>query len=329
MINKNYYELTKEELIERLKQADTLIEQIQKAADKEELTNFPWVGNLGQWNWSIPSDELIFNEKKATNLGYSKEEIPEDIGFEFFTSKLHPDDYEKVMDNMRQHLKGRIESYEIEYRILKKDGNYAWYYDRGTVIKRDENGKALIVSGIVFDISYEKEIKEKLFEAKKRYQHLARIDDLTSVYNKRYMSRKIIKEMASLDENKNSLSLIMLDIDDFKEINDQYGHQAGDYFLKYLAQKIKENIQRDDVISRWGGDEFLILFKNKSIHEVNKIAEKIRSSFEKMKDEQLIQATTSIGVAEFKEKAPLEEAIIRVDKLMYEAKFSGKNQIIS
>lgn len=154
-------------------------------------------------------------------MGYSKEEIPEKIGFEFFTNKLHPDDYNEVMNNMHQHLIGKTNAYETEYRIKKKDGDYAWYYDRGTVIKRDHNGKALVVSGFVFDISHKKLIKKKLAKANKKLRYLTKIDDLTSAYNKRYMNQRIIEEMERLEEKKiYSIFLMMIDIDNFKQVND-------------------------------------------------------------------------------------------------------------
>lgn len=325
----NYEDLTKEELIERLEIADLLIDQIQKSVKKEELANFPWIGNLGQWNWTVPTDELIFNEKKATNLGYKKEDIPNDVGFEYFTSKLHPEDYDKVMDNMYQHLIGRTEAYEVEYRIKKSNGEYAWYYDRGTVVKRTEDGEALVVSGIVFDISYDKEVKESLFEANKRFRLLARMDDLTSAYNKRYSRKVLTEEFKKLSKQENILSLMMIDIDDFKEINDHYGHQIGDYLLKYLVAEIKNRIQEEDLIGRWGGDEFLVMLKNQSVIEAKIIAGEIASSIKNIPKSELTNTSLSIGVAEFKETTDLEYAIHLVDDLMYKAKFSGKNQIIS
>lgn len=188
---------------------DGLIEQVQKETNEEELARFPWAGNLDQWHWMIPNDKLVFNEKKATNLGYTREEIPKDTGFEFFTSKLHPEDYERVMDNMRRHLMNLSPAYEVEYRIQKKNGDYAWYYDRGTVTKRSEDGKPMIICGIVFDISRNKKIKKELSEANNELRYLAQTDDLTSAYNRRYMTEKMEEEMACLNHNDSSFSLMM------------------------------------------------------------------------------------------------------------------------
>lgn len=328
MSKENYEELTKDELITRLKASDALIEQVQKTVDKEELTRFPWVGNLGQWNWILPNNTLVFNEKKATNLDYRKEEIPKEIGFEFFTNKLHPDDYDQVMNNMHQHLIGETQAYETEYRIKKKDGSYAWYYDRGTVAKRDTDGKALLVSGIVFDISHQKLIQKKLRKANEQLLHLSRIDDLTSAYNKRFMHQCITEEMNKLAKEKDYLiSLMMIDIDNFKQVNDQFGHQKGDRLLKYLYKTIKKELKSTDLISRWGGDEFLVLLKNQSIKEIKNRAEKIRLSFKKQQNNKMNFVSLSIGITQFKNKTKLESAIKLVDQAMYQAKSSGKDQV--
>lgn len=159
-----YEELSKEKLIKRIEEIEEVIYQMSNDKNETELLYFPWIGNLGQWNWMVQSNQVLFNEKKITNLGYDREEIPKEVGFDFFTSKLHPDDYKRVMDNMRHHLMNLSDVYEVEYRILHKEGNYVWYYDRGKVTKRDDNGNAIVVSGIVFDISKNKIMEVQLKE---------------------------------------------------------------------------------------------------------------------------------------------------------------------
>lgn len=77
----------------------------------------PWVENLGQWNWIASENQLVFNEIKATNLRFKLDEISDNVGFEFFTSLLYPDDYESVMSNMQSHLLNKSETFEVKYRI--------------------------------------------------------------------------------------------------------------------------------------------------------------------------------------------------------------------
>ncbi|MFW6020117.1 MAG: PAS domain-containing sensor histidine kinase [Bacteroidales bacterium] len=156
----DYKNLNKEELISLLETKDRFIEEYQKQKANTEDLKFAWVGNLGQWFWDVPSNIVDFNPKKATNLGYELSEIPKNAGHEFYTDKLHPDDYERVMQNMRDHLSGKTDVYEVEYRIQTKNGDYKHYYDRGKITKRDKNGKPLFLAGIVFDITHQKNIEQ-------------------------------------------------------------------------------------------------------------------------------------------------------------------------
>ena len=156
-----YENFTREELIEQLQTKDRLLEAWAREREEEETLKFAWTGNLGHWYWDVQANQVAFNPLKATNLGYKKSEIPKNCGYEFFTDKLHPEDFEPVMQNMRDHLYGKISVYEVEYRIQTKNGEWKWYYDRGKVTKRDAEGKPLFLAGIVFDISERKSMQEK------------------------------------------------------------------------------------------------------------------------------------------------------------------------
>lgn len=156
----NYNDLTKQELINLLESKDRFIKEYQKNKENTEDLNFAWIGNLGQWFWDVPSNLVDFNPKKATNLGYEISEIPKNAGHEFYTDKLHHEDYDRVMQNMRDHLSGKTNVYEVEYRIQTKQGEWKHYYDRGKVTKRDKAGNPLFLAGIVFDITHQKNIEQ-------------------------------------------------------------------------------------------------------------------------------------------------------------------------
>lgn len=156
-----YNDQTRKELIEQLHAKDRLLEAWAREREEEETLKFAWAGNLGHWYWDVQTNHVTFNPLKATNLGYKKSEIPENCDYQFFTDKLHPEDFEPVMQNMRDHLSGRSNAYEVEYRIQAKTGEWKWYYDRGKVTQRDSKGKPLFLAGIVFDISERKAMQEK------------------------------------------------------------------------------------------------------------------------------------------------------------------------
>jgi two-component system, chemotaxis family, CheB/CheR fusion protein len=126
----------------------------------ERLANSLNLGNMAWWEWEINTGLVKFSDKKATMLGYTKEEFPSDVVK--IAELIHPDDYEHTMNEMQKVLDGNIQLWNVRYRIKRKDGNYAWYHDQGSVKLRDENGKPLILLGLVIDISEIHSLEEDL-----------------------------------------------------------------------------------------------------------------------------------------------------------------------
>jgi PAS domain S-box-containing protein len=175
-----YDNLSREDLIQELTHANSLLEQFFR--ENEENIQLMWTGNLGHWYWDVKKNVVRFNWLKVQVLGYSREEVPENIGYEFFTDKLHPDDYAYVMESMVEHLKGATDLYEVEYRIQAKDGSWKWFYDRGAVTLRDDDGSAVLLTGMVFDITEKKNKEEALFENEKQLREaLASRDKFMSI----------------------------------------------------------------------------------------------------------------------------------------------------
>lgn len=316
-MKKDYNEWSKDQLIERIKQLENELTIMLDKKNKAFLVNFPWAGNLGEWHWYYDQNKVIFNEKKVTQIGYDIEEVGE-VGFEFFTNKLHPDDYERVMQNMRAHLIGKTDAYEVEYRIQHKEGHYLWYYDRGVVTKRDSENKPLILQGIVFDITASKKIEDKL-------RHLSKHDELTDLYNRRELYTTLEQLIKAYHLNGTPFSLIMFDIDHFKKINDKYGHLVGDNVLKHLADFIKEDKRAKDEIYRYGGEEFILTLPVTAIDGALNTASRFHEKIQQLEVPKVGNFTISMGVVEYKENETIDDVIKRVDKLMYEAKEAGRN----
>lgn len=320
-----YKDLSKTQLIQYIEEMEEVINSMKKEKDDMELLKLPWIGNLGNWKWEVEKNKVIFNEKKATNLGYEKEELPKDVGFEFFTEKLHPDDYEKVMDNMENHLMNLSDAFEVEYRIRKKNGDYIWYYDRGKVTRRNEKGEATSVSGIMFDISENKAIERELKKTNKMLQSLVITDELTSAFNRRYMYEKINSEIYRYSRTNSAFSIIMIDIDNFKFINDNFGHNIGDMVLKKIAEVIMKRIRKIDALSRLGGDEFMILLPETKISDAVILAKDILRLLNKASVGEVDTIKASIGVSEYNGHWCINKTIKKVDDLMYLAKNDGRN----
>lgn len=313
-----YESWTKDQLIKHILELDALKEDLNKH-NETFLVEFPWAGNLGQWQWFYDTNKVIFNDKKISQLGYTPAVVGE-VGFKFFTEKLHPDDYEHVMQNMRDHLANITPAYEVEYRILHKDGHYLWYYDRGTVTKRDKDGKPLLLQGIVFDITESKKVVEQL-------RFLSERDPLTNVYNRRSFFIKLDDVIKEQHIHETPFSLIMFDIDHFKKINDTYGHLIGDDTLRRLTSLINEDKRSNDLVYRYGGEEFFILLKNTELKGSVQLAKRLHKLISDLKIPKVGHITVSMGVVEYGKDESVDDVIKRVDDLMYDAKEAGRNQI--
>jgi diguanylate cyclase (GGDEF)-like protein/PAS domain S-box-containing protein len=321
-----YESFTKQELITRLRELQSILHAIQEEKGHQDLLNFPWVGNLGNWYWYVKTNRVIFNDAKSSSLGYSKDEIPVEIGFEFFTEKIHPEDYDRVMDNMRDHLYGRSTVYEATYRIKTKENHWLWFYDRGKITQWDDNGKPEMVVGIVFDITEQKQLETLLQEQNEKLIALSSIDALTGLFNRRFLFERLEYEMKRTHRSQKPLSVILMDIDYFKQVNDQYGHLVGDQVLIQVAKLLQHSVRKTDMVGRYGGEEFLIVLPDCSAAEGSKVAEKIRTAIQEAVFDSDLKITISGGVAEYKDQS-IEKLVDDADHYLYEAKRNGRNVV--
>lgn len=191
--------------------------------------------------------------------------------------------------------------------------------------------KDVTKSGIVPNIN-EKSIVE-IEETIENLNKKVITDELTNVYNRRYLNERLPVDMNFAVNNNTKLSIVMLDLDYFKQINDVYSHIAGDIILKEISKILKSSIRKDfDWVARYGGDEFLISLPGADNAVARKIAECIREKIENKEIEyqdKKFKITASIGVYTMNsENLSLEELIKRADKNMYQAKIKGRNTVV-
>jgi len=156
------------------------------------------------------------------------------------------------------------------------------------------------------------------------------VDGLTQVHNKRYLFEALEREIVRARRHERPLSLLMFDIDLFKNVNDQYGHLAGDYALRELARLVQDRIRRDEVFARYGGEEFVIVLPETPLDGATALAESIRSRVEAhpfVFQTETFPLTISIGCAELTDQKSAEELIGLADQKLYEAKRSGRNRM--
>ncbi|MGV8026525.1 MAG: diguanylate cyclase [Anaerolineaceae bacterium] len=166
----------------------------------------------------------------------------------------------------------------------------------------------------------------------KQLSNLATLDYLTGIYNRRYFYELAINEIARAERMNKQLSLILFDLDDFKLINDTYGHSAGDAVLKFAVNLFIQRLRKYDIIGRFGGDEFMILLPETEITAAKTLAEELRDLLEKSNipfEGQIFKVTACFGVASviFQQTSPFEDLVRRADKAVYVAKDSGRNRV--
>ena len=182
-----------------------------------------------------------------------------------------------------------------------------------------------VVAGVVIDsidITKIKEMEDQL-------KLLSQTDQLTQVFNRVKFNDSLNREMIRSKRYQTELSLIMIDIDHFKEINDTYGHDMGDDVLKSLAGLLKESTRETDICARWGGEEFMLLLPHTNLENASKLAERIRARIEKKVFKTGHTVTGSFGVTQFVDSDNDETFTKRVDRALYMAKEKGRNRVIS
>jgi len=286
---------------------------------EEKLSYALQAANDGIWDRNLESGELYLSDNYYRILGYNPSEIT--IKQKVFEEFLHPEDKEGVLQKIQECIEGKTKDYNAEFRIKTKSGKWKWILGRGKVVSRDSTGKALRFLGTHVDISQQKEAEEKL-------EKLARIDSLTGCYNRGYGLELLDRQIKLSHRSKSPLLLAFLDIDGFKAINDNFGHDEGDKVLKEVAELFKSTLREVDIICRMGGDEFLLIFPDNSLKDASLIRERLNKNLIKLNQtlKKSYKIELSIGLSEYNPDNPLtmDELIRIADKKMYEDKKNKK-----
>jgi diguanylate cyclase (GGDEF)-like protein len=166
--------------------------------------------------------------------------------------------------------------------------------------------------------------------AKNRYlTQLATKDPLTEIHNRHMFSELFAQERSIAKRQGTKLTLMMIDLDHFKRVNDTYGHNIGDYVLKHFTSLVVSTIREADLFARWGGEEFVLLLRNVGCEEGYLVGEKIRSLIESESFDEVGKVTCSIGITEVSPEDSLTSAIERADRALYAAKEAGRNCTIA
>jgi diguanylate cyclase (GGDEF)-like protein/PAS domain S-box-containing protein len=259
--------------------------------------------------------------------GYEEEEM---IGMHY-TTLIHPDMRDEAIKSLgRQFVKVLPNTYS-EFPIIRKDGTDAWLGQNTQLIV--ECGNITGFQAVSRDITDRKRLEKELKESEERYRELSVLDDLTGLYNSRNFYFQLKMEIDRLARYEQPLTLLMLDLDNFKAFNDAYGHVEGDQVLQRFGQVVKRCLRETDFAYRYGGEEFTILLPMTTSADGAVTAERIRTEFKKeifsTASGQDVHLTVSIGLAQYKPQEDIKAFVRRVDQLMYQGKKNGKDRVCS
>ncbi len=268
---------------------------------------------------SLEGGFIRVNQALCNIVGYNNEEL---IKLTFQEITL-PDDLEADLEQLKQLIANKINSYQMEKRYIRKDKESVWV-QLSVSISRDENQIPQYLIAQIEDIT---ERKSRLEETQ---QH-AYYDALTGLPNRRLLLNRLHQSLLNVERFNRSIALLFLDLDHFKLINDSLGHDVGDQLLKEVAHRLLNCVRSIDTVSRQGGDEFVIILSEISQSgDAELVAEKIIDSFKQpiLTNGNTIMMTSSIGIAVSSHNIPIKADILmkQADTAMYEAKTAGRDR---
>ncbi len=312
----NVAKQTLEREIVALKQVEALLRQ-----SEERYALIANEMNDGVWDWNLDANEVYFSPHWKAMLGYEANEIGNNLQDWF--NQIHPEDRDRVNQELTQHYEGLTSCFESQYRLLHKDGQYRWMLSRGLAV-RDVSGKAYRVIGSQTDITARKIGEEQL-----RYNALH--DGLTGLANRSLFMERLKHAIALGDRHDDyKFAVVFLDVDRFKVINDSLGHVVGDQLLITIAHRLKGCLRSSDTCARLGGDEFAILLEyvqddREALRVVERLQQLLSTPFQLNGQE--VFANASIGIILSTRGYDKPDNLIRdADTAMYRAKALGRGR---
>jgi diguanylate cyclase (GGDEF)-like protein/PAS domain S-box-containing protein len=264
---------------------------------------------------------LMVSPKALAMFGFEHEK--DIIGLKPFDLVI-PEDLERAHGNSKLMLKGGAALGPREYRAIKPDGTFI-DFEVNTDFVRNSSGLPTSLVMVIREIGDRKRMQEKL-------ELQATTDGLTGLYNRHYIIEKIQAAFETFRRSGEPFSLVIADIDLFKQVNDAFGHNGGDGVLRFVAEELGKESRLCDTIARWGGEEFLFLLPSTDINLAMRIAERVRCRFEgkpfNWEGKQLSISLTFGVVSVYAQDTP-ESLIDRADQAMYQGKREGRNRVVN
>ncbi|MEC4728316.1 EAL domain-containing protein [Shewanella sp. D64] len=268
--------------------------------------------SAGVWEKNVIDDVWFFSERLIALFGYTKEELL--IGLKNF-SLIHNEDKKPLLRVLKNHLRNN-KAFDFECRVLTREGRYKWFWIVGQAVWNDK-GEVVRIAGSFSDI-------DERVENSKLVEKMAHYDHLTMVPNRVLYNQELDIAITHAENDGDNIAVILIDLNDFKQVNDTLGHCAGDHLLQHIANQFKLNLRDNDIVARLGGDEFSIVLTNirrrqDVVNKCEQIIEAISRPFYYQTNQ--IIPKLSMGIAIYPEYGSnREELMINADLAMYKAK---------
>lgn len=304
--------------------------------ESEERWKFAIEGSGdGLWDWNVQTGKAYYSPRYKEMLGY----VDADFGTtpDEWSKRIHPDDAPGVFAALQPYMDGKAGSVAVEFRMLCKDGGWQWTLGRGMVVSRDADGKPIRLIGTNTDITERKVAADKI-------ERLAFYDSLTDLPNRRLLLDRLEHALTNCGRHNRYGALMLLDIDDFKTLNDTLGHDVGDQFLVEVARRLHTSVRESDTVARHGGDEFVVILEDLNedtlaAMQAESVAVKILRAVSQpylldlstpvgIQNTRSYHCTSSIGITLFSDNSiSVDELLRRADTAMYKAKAEGRNSL--
>ncbi len=291
--------------------------------EHEYLENIVEGTRAGTWSWNIQTGVTVYNERWAEMVGYTLSEL-EPVSIETWKTLAHPEDLKRSALLLEKHFSGENDFYECEVRMRHKQGHWIWVQDRGRVASWQADGQPLEMFGTHLEITEIKEYQEQL-------RHIAHYDMLTGLPNRVLLFDRLRSALEHTRQERRDLAVFFIDLDGFKEVNDEHGHDAGDFLLVEIANRLTSVLRTEDTLARLGGDEFVAVLPGIRGREqlepiLNRMLQEMNRSVV-MSEGTELKVTASIGVSLFagEREVSVNQLVTQADQAMYQAKMQGKN----
>lgn len=288
--------------------------------ESEERWKFALEGaGDGVWDWNVQQDTVVFSKRYKEIAGYTDEDIAANEAA--WRERIHPDDRKQVDQDIHAYLDGHTRHYYNEHRVLCRDGSVKWVLARGMIVSRTQDGKPLRMIGTHADITERKNMEERM-------RQMAHYDPLTELPNRTLITDRLQQAVAKARRDKKNMAVMFLDLDHFKPVNDNLGHDIGDLLLKQVARRLQSCIRASDTVARIGGDEFIVLLPSiEQEQDATVVAKKMLQLLSQpfTVAEHVVSISCSIGIAVYPEHGDDEKLLlINADIAMYHAKKAGR-----